>query len=221
MINNETIPFQEMIPVKKNNLLVKTDQSDPHGLERIVLFSDAVFAIAITLLALEIRLPESEHLLEDGELLAQLTEIWHVYLGFFISFMVIGVFWMAHHRKFRLIKRYDSRLMLLNLLMLMVIAFIPFPSSLISKYPGQTATIFYALTMIVGELLLGLIWWYASWNNRLTDLDVKQRRRQFINPIATSLVFALSIGIALASPDLAKFSWFLILPVALAANKHK
>lgn len=199
----------------------EANSHDPLEMERIVFFSDAVFAIAITLLALEIRLPESEHLLEDGELFAQLTEIWHIYLGFFISFMVIGVFWMAHHRKFRLIKRYDSRLMMLNLFMLMVIAFIPFPSSLISKYPGQTATIFYALTMILGELLLGLIWWYASWNNRLTDLDVKQRRRQFINPIATSLIFALSIGIALASPDLAKFSWFLILPVALAANKDK
>ena len=199
----------------------EANSHDPLEMERIVFFSDAVFAIAITLLALEIRLPESEHLLEDGELFAQLTEIWHVYLGFFISFMVIGVFWMAHHRKFRLIKRYDSRLMMLNLLMLMVVAFIPFPSSLISKYPGQTATIFYALTMIVGEFLLGLIWWYASRNNRLTDLDLKQRQRQFINPIATALIFALSIGIAFISPDIAKLSWFLILPVSLAANRER
>lgn len=193
----------------------EANSHDPLGMERIVFFSDAVFAIAITLLALEIRLPESEHLLEDRELLAQLTGVWHSYLGFFISFMVIGVFWMAHHRKFRLIKRFDSRLMMLNLLMLMVIAFIPFPSSLISKYPGQTATIFYALTMILGELLLGLIWWHASHNNHLVDssLDAKVRRRQFITPLATSLVFILSIGIALVSPDLAKLSWFLILPV--------
>ncbi len=199
----------------------EANSHDPLEMERIVFFSDAVFAIAITLLALEIRLPESEHLLEDRELFAQLTGIWHSYLGFFISFMVIGVFWMAHHRKFRLIKRYDSRLMLLNLLMLMVVAFIPFPSSLISKYPGQTATIFYALTMIVGEFLLGLIWWYASRNNRLTDLDLKQRQRQFINPIATALIFALSIGIAFISPDIAKLSWFLILPVSLAANRER
>ena len=199
----------------------EANSHDPLGMERIVFFSDAVFAIAITLLALEIRLPESESLLDDRELFEQLTGVWHSYLGFFISFMVIGVFWMAHHRKFRLIKRFDSRLMMLNLLMLMVIAFIPFPSSLISKYPGQTATIFYALTMIVGELLLGLIWWYASWNNRLTDLDLKQRRRQFINPIATSLVFVVSIGIAFVSPDIAKLSWFLIFPVSLAANRER
>jgi uncharacterized membrane protein len=198
---------------------VETNHADPHGLERIVFFSDAVFAIAITLLALEIRLPESERLLEDGELIVQLSGIWHSYLGYFLSFMVIGIFWMAHHRKFLLIKRYDSKLMMFNLLILMVIAFIPFPSSLISKYPGRTATIFYALTMIAGELLLAITWWYASQNNRLTDLDLKQRRRQFINPIATSLVFVLSIGIALVSPDFAKLSWFLIIPVTSFVTK--
>lgn len=198
-----------------------SNHPDPHGMERIVFFSDAVFAIAITLLALEIRLPESEHLLDDGELFAQLTRIWHSYLGYFMSFMVIGIFWMAHHRKFRLIKRYDNRLMMFNLFFLMAIAFIPFPSSLISKYPGETATIFYALNMVVGELLLALTWWYASQNNRLTDLDLKQRRRQFVNPIATSSIFILSIGIAMIDPDLAKFSWFLILPVTLYANREK
>ena len=201
----------------------EAEHSDSLSMERIVFFSDAVFAIAVTLLALEIRLPESEALLDELTLLSQLTHIWNVYLGYFLSFMVIGVFWMAHHRKFRLIKRFDSRLMLLNLLFLMIIAFIPFPTSIISNYPGTTATIFYALTMIVGELLLTVTWWYASHRNRLvsSNLDTGTRRRQFINPLATSLVFALSIGIALFSPDLAKFSWFLILPVTLYANREK
>lgn len=199
------------------------DHSDPHGMERIVFFSDAVFAIAITLLALEIRLPAAENLLSDVELLSQLAEIWQKYLAYFISFMVIGVFWIAHHRKFRLIKRYDSRLMLLNLLFLMVIAFIPFPSSLISEYPGRSATNFYALTNIVGEVLLGVIWWYASDHNRLTDptLDGQARWKQFVNPIAAALVFAVSIGISVFSADLAKFSWILIMPAALYANREK
>jgi uncharacterized membrane protein len=202
---------------------VELEHSDQLGLERIVFFSDAVFAIAITLLALEIRLPSSENLLTDSQLFEKLGGIWHRYLGYFLSFMVIGVFWMAHHRKFRLIKSYDGRLMLLNLLMLMVIAFIPFPTSLISEYPGRTATIFYALTMILGELLLGLIWWHASYKDHLIDssLDTKVRRRQFITPLATSLVFILSIGITFVSPDLAKLSWFLILPASSYANRDK
>jgi uncharacterized membrane protein len=208
--------------MKKNKPVIESDHADQLGMERIVFFSDAVFAIAVTLLALEIRLPAGKELLNENQLIDQLAGLWHRYLGYFISFMVIGIFWMAHHRKFRLIKRYDARLMLLNLLLLLVVAFIPFPTSLISEYPDRTATIFYAMTMILGELLLGLIWWYASSNNRLTDphLDPKQRRRQFINPLATALVFLLSIGIAYVFPDLAKLSWFLIMPVTMFANKE-
>jgi uncharacterized membrane protein len=202
---------------------IEPDHSDQLGIERIIFFSDAVFAIAVTLLALEIRLPASEDLLTDSQLLEQLTGMWHRYLGYFISFMVIGLFWMAHHRKFRLIKRYDNRLMQLNLLLLMVVAFIPFPTSLISEYPGRLPTIFYALTMILCEVLICLIWWYATWNNRLTDpdLDLKQRRRQFVIPIATALVFALSIGAAIVLPDLAKLTWLLILPVSMIVSREK
>jgi uncharacterized membrane protein len=202
---------------------IESDHSDQLGIERIIFFSDAVFAIAVTLLALEIRLPASEELLNDTQLLEQLTGMWHRYLGYFISFMVIGLFWMAHHRKFRLIKRYDNRLMQLNLLLLMVVAFIPFPTSLISEYPGRLPTIFYALTMILCEVLICIIWWYASWKNRLIspDLDPKQRRRQFIIPIATALVFALSIGAAIVLPDLAKLTWILILPVSMVVSREK
>lgn len=195
--------------------------SDSLGLERVIFFSDAVFAIAVTLLALDIRLPAGEPLLDETQLLEQLIGLWHAYLGYFISFMVIGIFWMAHHRKFRLVRHYDSRLMMLNLLLLMVVAFLPFPSSLISRYPDRVTTSFNALTMIVGEMLLLVLWWYASSNHRLTDprLDPRQRRRQFINPIATSLVFLASVGIAYFDPGLARLSWILILPVALYANR--
>lgn len=97
--------------------------------------------------------------------------MWHEYLAYIISFLVIGRFWMAHHRKYRYIKQYDDRLMFLNLLLLMVIAFIPFPSSIFSKYPDRSATIFYALTMATAGILLAGIWWYASYNNHLVDHD--------------------------------------------------
>jgi uncharacterized membrane protein len=199
------------------------NHADQFGLERLVFFSDAVFAIAITLLALEIRLPAGAEASTDAELYTLLVGIWHKYLGYFISFMVIGVFWMAHHRKFRLIQRYDTRLLMLNLLTLMFVAFIPFPSSLISEYSQRPATIFYALTMICAEFLIVCLWWYASWNNRLIDpaLDVRQHRRQFISPIATAFVFLLSIGVAILEVDVAKLVWLLILPVNLIANREK
>jgi uncharacterized membrane protein len=191
------------------------------GLERLIFFSDAVFAIAITLLALEIRLPAGEELLSEAELSAQLVGLWHRYLGYGISFLVIGVFWMAHHRKFRFIQRYDSRLLLLNLLLLMVIAFIPFPASLISEYPYRTATLFYALVMLLAALLSVAIWWYAARHNRLIDaaLDAKQRRREFFTPLATAAVFLLSVGVAFLDPDAAKLTWLLIVPVTLFMNR--
>lgn len=199
------------------------DHANKLGLERLIFFSDAVFAIAITLLALEIRLPASEELISNAELSAQLVGLWHRYLGYFISFLVIGFFWMAHHRKYLFIKRYDNGLLILNLLILMGIAFIPFPSSVISEYPYRSATIFYALIMLLVALLYLVIWWYASWHNRLIDpgLDVKQRRREFITPLATAAVFLISIGIAYINADVAKFSWLLIVPVTLFLNRYR
>ncbi len=208
---------------KKHAAVPSSVQTDSLGLERIVFFSDAVFAIAVTLLALEIRLPEGVEAANDTELLQQILSLWPVYLSYIISFTVIGAFWMAHHRKFGLIKSYDRRLMLFNLLFLLVIAFIPFPTYLIGQYISQAATDFYALTIIAGELLLALLWWYASRDNRLTGphLDPRQRRRQFINPLLASLVFLFSIGIAWFSPGLARLSWVLVLPVTMVANREK
>jgi uncharacterized membrane protein len=190
---------------------------DRLGLERLIFFSDAVFAIAITLLALEIRLPAGNDALDDAQLLAALVGIWQKYLAFAISFMVIGTLWIGHHRKFRYIKRYDRGLLILNLLMLMVIAFVPFPSSIISEYSNRTATVFYGLTMFLAALLSTAIWWHASRNYRLIDphLDAKLRRRQFVAPLATTVAFAFSIGLAFLNADVAKLSWALIAPMSL------
>jgi uncharacterized membrane protein len=194
---------------------------DQLGLERLIFFSDAVFAIAITLLALEIRLPDTDELLTNTQLAAQLAGMWHEYLAYVLSFLVIGTFWIAHHRRFRYIIRYDNRLLFLNLLFLMIIAFMPFPSSIISKYPDRSATDFYALTMATAGILLAGNWWYVSQHNRLIDpnLDIRIRRRQFIAPLITTAVFLLSIMISFLNANLSRFSWLLILLTTWYANK--
>jgi uncharacterized membrane protein len=186
------------------------------SMERIVFFSDAVFAIAITLLALEIRLPVDAAELTDRELWSSLLAIWPKYLSFMISFLVVGSFWMGHHRRFRFIKRYDNRLLFLNLLLMMAIAFIPFPTAIISESGNRTATIFYALTIASTGLLSALLWWYASHGSRLTDkLDPLQHRRSMFYALVTPAIFLASIGVAFIHPDLAKFSWMLIAPAAI------
>lgn len=195
----------------------KQTHHDELGMERLIFFSDAVFAIAITLLALEIRLPAGVEPRSEADMLALLLGMWQRYLAYIISFLVIGVMWIAHHRKFRLIRRYDRGLLMLNLLLLMIIAFIPFPSSLISEYSGSTVTIFYALTIAFANLFMALIWAYATHNHRLTlpNLDPKTRVRHFINPIATAAIFILSLTIIPIDADLSKFAWLLILPISM------
>ena len=192
-----------------------TDQNEL-GLERLIFFSDAVFAIAITLLALDLRLPSDGGSPSNAQLLAQLLDIWPKYLAYAVSFLAIGTFWLGHHRRFRFIRRYDRGLLMLNLLFLMVIAFVPFPTSVISETGNRTATIFYALTMALGGLMLATLWWYASWHNRLTDprLGAQQARREFVPMLLTVGLFVVSIGLAFLDENLARFSWLLVVPIS-------
>ncbi|MBK8986459.1 MAG: DUF1211 domain-containing protein [Chloroflexi bacterium] len=186
-------------------------------MERVVLFSDTVFAIAITLLALDIRLPVAVAHLTNQQLMTNLLAIWPKYLSFVISFLVIGNLGIAHHRRFSLITRYDNRLLLLNLLVLMSIAFIPFPTSVISENGNRTATIFYALSITMTGLLSALLWWYASWENRLIDETMGKdvAHRSLLAILTTPAVFLLSIGLTFINPDLGKFSWILTAPAIL------
>src|SRR4051812_18622402 len=137
-------------------------EHDQLGLERLIFFSDAVFAIAITLLALEIRLPAGQDIGSDAELVAALAGIWPRYLSYIVSFLVIGMYWMAHHRMFRSIARYDRHMLFLNLLLLLCIGFVPFPTAILGEYANSVATIFYTLTMVVTGLVSARLWWYAS-----------------------------------------------------------
>jgi uncharacterized membrane protein len=195
---------------------VHTADQDKLGLERLIFFSDAVFAIAATLLALDLRLPSSGDSTINAQLLDQLLGLWPKYLAYLVSFMAIGTFWVGHHRRFRLIMRYDRGLLTLNLLFLMVIAFVPFPTSVISETGNRTATIFYALTMALGGLMLAILWWYASWHNRLTDprLGARKTRREFVPMLLTVGLFVLSIGLAFLDENLARFSWLLVVPIS-------
>jgi uncharacterized membrane protein len=190
-------------------------------LERLIFFSDAVFAIAVTLLALEIRLPAGQEIMDHAQLLNALLGIWQKYLAYLISFLVIGLFWISHHRKFRYIERYDHRLLVLNLWFLMIIAFVPFPTSVLSEYGDRVGTIFYALTMMFAGLALTAVWWHAARHNHLLTphMDAGIRRRQFVGLFLTIAVFGLSIGVAFINDNLAKLCWLFLLPVSLTMSK--
>lgn len=128
----------------------KTD----HPLERLVFFSDAVFAIAITLLVIELHPPHLERWSSDRSHIVGLINQIPAFLGYFISFAVIGNFWMGHHRAFSLAGHYHPRILGWNMALLCAIAFMPFATAYLSAYfTERVPTVFYCVAMFVAALL--------------------------------------------------------------------
>lgn len=187
-------------------------QSDQN--ERLVFFTDAVIAITITLLVLDIHLPEDLGDIADGALARALADTWPQLRGYLISFAVIGAFWMSHHMKFALIPRSSRRLMLLNLLFLCLIGLVPLVTRIISENPGALATQVYAGLMALTGLALAAVWAHAARAGLVREeMPPKARRRVLWFSGLNILVFLLSIPLAAWNADLAKVSWALLLPM--------
>ena len=170
---------------------------------RIEAFSDGVFAIAITLLIIEIGVPHLEDEPPGTTLPQALVGLWPSYLGYVISFLQIGVIWANHHNRFRFIERSDHGLLFLNILFLMCVAFIPFPTALLAEYLERTASeretagVIYAGTLAVTAVFFTLLWLYAA-ANRLVDRNLDpslvraMTRRYLLGTVAYLLVFVLA-----------------------------
>jgi uncharacterized membrane protein len=179
-------------------------------LDRIVFFSDAVFAIAITILVLDIRVPDG---LSPAELPAEVLGLWPKYLSYVVSFLVLAIYWQAHHRVFRPIRGYDGTLVWLNFLFLMAVAFLPFPTSLLGEYGReQVSVVIYAANAAVASLLLSAISWYAVRGHRLVppDHDDEESKIRRLQGLAVPAVFLASIGVSFFSPMAAMYSWLLL-----------
>jgi uncharacterized membrane protein len=126
---------------------------------RVEAFSDGVFAIAITLLVLDLRVSG------EGPLLHQLLHAWPHYFAYVVSFLTIGIMWMNHHTILGHVKRVDRPLLVLNLLLLMGIVAIPFPTTLVAEHltdaDGTVATVTYGLVMIVISAGFAALWVYV------------------------------------------------------------
>ena len=140
---------------------------------RVEAFSDGVFAIAITLLILEIKIPKPS----DGALANQLLRQWPSYFAFLISFAFIGVMWINHHRLFTHIKRCNNTLMILNLLLLLGVTIVPFPTAVLATHIGfadqRTAALLYNGVCVFIAIIFNLLWRYAvSRNHHLLGKEV-------------------------------------------------
>jgi uncharacterized membrane protein len=192
--------------------------AQPFGLDRLIFFSDAVMAIAITLLILDIKLPAADiTALTDAQITAQVLALWPKYMGYVVSFWVIALYWVAHLRCFRYIRAYDRRLIYLNFLFLLFIAFMPFPTGLLFSTHAITATVvLYSCTAAGMGLSLAAVWSYAV-AHRYTRPDVPPIlvRDIRISLLLPSLVFVASAVIAFFDAGVAMFAWFALIPVYL------
>jgi uncharacterized membrane protein len=156
---------------------------------RLEAFSDGVFAIAITLLVLEIKVPHSG----TSDLGSGFLSLWPSYLAYAISFIVIGAIWINHHAMFKHIVRADQVLLLLNTLHLMFIAFLPFPTAVLAQalHTGADeplATSFYGGTLAVIGVFVATMWAYASHSHRLLSGNIsceeakRHGRRLLVGP---------------------------------------
>jgi uncharacterized membrane protein len=130
---------------------------------RLEAFSDGVFAIAVTLLVLDLKVPRD---LSAPELRRALIEQWPSYAAFLVSFATIGIMWLNHHRLFTLIHRVDHTLLMLNGLLLLTITVVPFPTALVSAYlgrPGERiSTLVYSGCFVVIAIAFNALWRYAA-----------------------------------------------------------
>ncbi|GCE14432.1 TMEM175 family protein [Tengunoibacter tsumagoiensis] len=152
---------------------------------RLEAFSDGVFAVAITLLVLNIKVPEPDKLLSDANLWKALFTQWPTLAAFVTSFFTIGIMWLNHHRVFTLIKRTDTSLIMINLVLLLIIVFIPVPTELLAEYllrfDLHTAAIIYAGTFLLMASAFNILWRYASYQGRLLGKHVNMHLVRSIN----------------------------------------
>lgn len=182
-------------------------------LERLILFSDAVFAIAITLLIIEIKVPEIEKdAVSDSALLQALGHLIPKFVGFIISFLLIGLYWAVHHRMFGFVTSYDGRLRFLNLMFLFFVVLMPFSTGFYSEYAGsemlfkrqlKVPMTFYVLNICCVGIVNYMMWRYiTNPKHKLTE-----------PPIDPAIA-----GYAKARAIMVPSIFFLMLPVAYFIN---
>ena len=179
---------------------------------RMETFSDGVFAIAATLLVLEISV-DTAHTHDLG---SALLHLWPSYLAYVTSFITIGIIWMNHHTCVETMARVDRPFLFLNLLLLLTVSFLPFPTRLVADYlqrPGEQAAVYaYAATFVVMAVIYNAWWRYASTGCRLIGQTVPESR---VNAITRAFnpgvpIYALTLLVAVFSPLASVFLTFAI-----------
>lgn len=192
-------------------------------LEHVISFSDAVFAFAITLMALSIDIPDLPTHLTQSELLDKLYGLYPQFESYIISFAVIAIFWVSYHQVFNHIKGSHITMVYLNLLFLLLITLLSLSTSLVINYGTyQIPYIIYCFIVIMTSSLLATIWWHATKNKSLIDKNLHPFfiKGILVNLMSIPIVFTISIIISFINLDIAQYFWLVIAPLNIAI-KHR
>jgi uncharacterized membrane protein len=184
--------------------------------EHVISFSDAVFAFAITLMALTIDIPDLPLNLSQSELLQRLDDFYPQFEDYVISFAVIATFWISYHQVFNHIKSSHMSMVYLNLLFLLLITLLSLTTSFVTNYASyQIPYIIYCIVVIMASSLLVLIWWFATRQHRLIDKGIHPLfiKGTFLVLLSLPIIFGISIVISFVDLDIAQYFWLSIIPV--------
>jgi uncharacterized membrane protein len=185
------------------------DSAVRRDVDRVVAFSDGVFAIAITLLVLSIDVPN----VPDRRLGDALENLIPFVFTYALSFLIVGLYWLAHHRLFRTLERVTRTLLFLNLLVLGIVALLPFPTELLGRYGNTTlGTVVYAAAMTLAGASMVLLSWYVRHADLAPTTSEAQVHLAVWRGAIPPIVFAASIPVAFVDETLAKLVWIAIWP---------
>lgn len=185
--------------------------------DRTVFFSDAVMAIAMTLLVLEIQIPK----VPGDQLWSAIVGEWDTIAAYLLSFVIIGMNWIFHHRKFAAIAGYDAGLQWINLLFLLFIAVLPLPTRMLSEYGANTVAVVCYAGVLTATALAQTLLWVHAWRRRLMkpEIDRAAYRYVLLNQLPQPIVFGASIVICLlVDPRVAMWSWIALFPLQSVAG---
>lgn len=190
--------------------------------DRILAFSDAVFAFAATLLVLKIELSPDMREQIATQLPNALLTLLPQYMANIITFLIIGYYWLNHHAIFGLIEKLNATIVWVNLLLLISVSFLPFAVDLYGDYPNTSSVVvFYSISVAIVGYILVFLWWYSSHKHRFISHDISTKKinftlaRTFVAPI----VFTLSIPLVYLHPVITQISWIFIFIGILLVNK--
>jgi uncharacterized membrane protein len=193
---------------------VESDEVARYGLGRLLTLSDGVFAIALTVLVLSLHVDASTPASEVG---AAIRQSWSGIYAYALSVVVIGAFWMSHHRLYAQLTRTDAVILWLNVLYLGLVALIPYPTDLLGRYGGESGAVaLYGGVIGLGALASVGITLYAG-HRGLIGRAPSYRAMARGLPIAA--VFLISVPIAFALPKGAQFFWLLAIPLRMMTSR--